>query len=138
MQTSEVVNRLARNSAHGAQTAGLASGAHQFLPVYKLKRSGPAAVGDAKGISVICPGGLNGQGLDAMWQSYAGGLPVPFPLLRGSRTVMLGRHAAAELSAGFIASFMVNPLVEIDGKRSTSPARRRPPKARSSARACFT
>lgn len=90
---------------------------HLFLPIYKLKRSGSAAVGDAKGISVICPGGLNGEGVDEMWQNYAGGAPIPFPLLRGRRSLMLGRHAAAELSAAFVSSFMVNPVVEIDGKK---------------------
>lgn len=100
-----------------ADATRLVDPSHTFLPIYKLKRSGPGAAGDPKGISVMCPGGLNGEGKDAMWQNFGGGAPIPFPHLGGSRATLLGRHAAAELGAGFIASFMVNPVIEIDGAK---------------------
>ena len=100
-----------------ADAARLVDPSHDYLAIYKLKRSGSVAVGDPRGISVICPGGLNGQGLDAMWQNYARGLPVLFPLLPESRSILLGRHAAAEVGAGFVSAFMVNPVVEIDEKK---------------------
>jgi hypothetical protein len=100
-----------------ADATRLVDPSHDYLPIYKLKLQKSVAVGDAKGIAVICAGGLNGQGLDAMWQNYAGGVPIPFPLLHGKKSVMLGRHVAAEFSAGFISSFLLNPVIEIDGKK---------------------
>ncbi|WP_437571091.1 hypothetical protein [Sorangium sp. So ce542] len=109
-----LLDLLAADPADGAR---LVDPSHDFLPIYKLKRAGSMAAGDPKGISVICPGGLNGEGKDAMWQGFRGGTPVAFPLTGGRRVQLLGRHAAAELSAKFIASFMVNPAIEVDGPK---------------------
>lgn len=100
-----------------ADPTRLVDPSHDFLPIYKLKRAGSMAAGDAKGTAVMCPGGLNGEGLDPMWQNYGGGKPMSFANIGSDRAQLLGRHAAAERAAGFISSFMVDPVVEIDGAR---------------------
>ncbi|KYG07630.1 hypothetical protein BE21_28375 [Sorangium cellulosum] len=101
-----------------AEPGRLVDPKHDFLPIYKLKRAGSLAAKDPKGIACICPGGLNGLGQDAMWQSFRGGAAVDFPEFKGtSYEKLVGRHAGAELSAKFLSEFMLDPVVEVDGAR---------------------
>ncbi|WP_437658527.1 hypothetical protein [Sorangium sp. So ce1182] len=101
-----------------AEPGRLVDPRHDFLPIYKLKRSGPLAAKDPKGIACICPGGLNGLGQDGMWQNFRGGAVVNFPELKGTNSEKLtGRHAGAELSAKFLSEFMLDPVVEVDGAK---------------------
>lgn len=86
---------------------------HPFLPIYKLDAR---ASRDKNGVAVICPAGLGSNGKDAMWQNYGGASGVRFPALAGGTgTTLFGRHAAAEESAGFMSSFFIDPVIQIDG-----------------------
>ena len=87
---------------------------HLFLPIYKLNA---AASKDAKGMAVICPAGLGSVGQDDMWQNYGGPTGVAFPEFAGTdRATLLGRHAGAEESARFMSSFLIDPVIEVNGK----------------------
>ncbi|MEP7121587.1 MAG: hypothetical protein ABJE95_11775 [Byssovorax sp.] len=107
-----LLDLLDRDPTDGAR---LVDPNHLFLPIYKLDAS---AAKDAKGMAVICPAGFSSTGQDDMWQGYGGAAGVKFPEFAGSdREVLFGRHAAAEESARFMSSFLIEPVIEIDGAK---------------------
>jgi hypothetical protein len=96
-------------------SARLVDPKHLFLPIYKISAAGAK---DAKGTAVICPAGFGSTGMDDMWQGYGGATGVAFPeFAKGKRATLFGRHAGAEESARFMSSFLLEPVVEVDGAK---------------------
>lgn len=108
-----------------AEPARLVDPRHPYLPLYKLRRTSSAgnapAVPDPAGVGVVCPGGTNSLGQDPMWREYKD--PSGSPVVRfrdpgaGEDFRLVGRHAAAELSARAVTPIMLQPAVEIIGTR---------------------
>ncbi len=89
---------------------------HPFLSIRTFPRPGIA-----KPIAIVCPGGLNGLGLDDFWQTYEGEEPEETANKDGRhvftpdvnvRIETFGRHTAASKSALFMRDLIRVPAIE--------------------------
>jgi hypothetical protein len=91
----------------------LIDGAHGYLPIYQLDDQANQKSG---GIAVVCPGGHAGGGVDEMWKDYdpATRKWTVSPPALGMTRETVGRHTAAEESAGAMEEFILQPAVQVD------------------------